>query len=301
MGGGAWLNAVAVRRASATAGTTHLGIVAGLAMGPAVGLGFGRFAYALLLPAMRADLGWSYAVAGAMNTANAAGYLVGALAAAPIAARVGDKRGFLAGVLLTAVSLLATGLVTDIAVLALLRVVAGAAGALSLVTGGALAAAAGGGGGKGRPTLALGVYFGGAGFGMVVSAFAVPALVARSAGAAAGSRSARSGCWAPRRHCRRWHARRRWRCRAPGARPLHARATRGMRAVLASYVLFGAGYIAYTTFIVAYLRSRLGFDAAEVTLFWGCVGVAATSPAWPGGRCWRGCPADAVWRRRMPW
>ena len=30
---------------------------------------------------MRADLGWSYFVAGAMNTVNAAGYLVGALAA----------------------------------------------------------------------------------------------------------------------------------------------------------------------------------------------------------------------------
>jgi MFS family permease len=104
-----------------TTGATHLGIVAGLAMGPAVGLGLGRFAYALLLPAMRADLGWSYAVAGAMNTANAVGYLVGALAAAPIAARVGDKRCFLAGVLLTALSLLATGFVTDIASLALVR------------------------------------------------------------------------------------------------------------------------------------------------------------------------------------
>jgi hypothetical protein len=36
---------------------THLGIVAGLAMGPAVALGLGRSAYALLLPAMRSDLG----------------------------------------------------------------------------------------------------------------------------------------------------------------------------------------------------------------------------------------------------
>ena len=44
--------------------TTHLGIVLGLAMGPAVGLGLGRFAYALLLPAMRLDLGWSYAAGG---------------------------------------------------------------------------------------------------------------------------------------------------------------------------------------------------------------------------------------------
>ena len=54
-------------------------------MGPVIALGLARFAYALLLPAMRADLGWSYADAGAINTANAAGYLAGALLATPTA------------------------------------------------------------------------------------------------------------------------------------------------------------------------------------------------------------------------
>ena len=285
--------ALAVAPPPTAAGTTHLGIVAGLAMGPAVGLGLGRFAYALLLPAMRADLGWSYAVAGTMNTANAAGYLIGALSAAPIAARVGDKRGFLAGLLLTAVSLLATGLVTDIVALALLRVVAGAAGALSLVTGGALAASAGG-GGRGRPTLALGVYFGGAGFGMVVSAFAVPALVAaigwRSGWFALGALGLLGTAAALPALARAPSVAVPGTWRAPA---MTVRATRGLRAVLASYVLFGAGYIAFTTFIVAYLRARLGFGAGEITLFWGCVGLAATfaGVAWgpllarlPGGR-----------------
>ena len=261
----------------ASTGATHLGVVAGLAMGPAVGLGLGRFAYALLLPAMRTDLGWSYAVAGAMNTANALGYLAGALMAAPIAARVGDKRAFLAGVLLTALSLLATGMATDTATLALLRVVAGAAGALSLVTGGALASAAGGGGGRGRPALALGVYFGGAGFGMVVSALAVPALVAsvgwRSGWFALGALGLLGGAAAVPALARAPAVAAHGSWRLPA---FSARATRGMRAVLASYVLFGAGYIAYTTFIVAYLRTRLGFDAGEVTLFWGCAGAAAT-------------------------
>ena len=175
-------------------------------MGPAVGLGLGRFAYALLLPAMRLDLGWSYAAAGAMNTANAVGYLIGALAAAPIAARFGDKRGFALGLLLATASLFATGWSSDYALLAVLRAVAGAAGALSLITGGALAAAAGGGGGKGRPTLALGVYFGGAGFGMVVSAFAVPALVADAGWRTDGSYSARSPRQRLSRHCQLWRA-----------------------------------------------------------------------------------------------
>src|SRR5258708_10981042 len=55
-------------------------LAAGLSMGSAIALGLARFAYALLLPSMKSDLGWSFAQAGAMNTANAFGYLLGALA-----------------------------------------------------------------------------------------------------------------------------------------------------------------------------------------------------------------------------
>ena len=36
-----------------------------LSLGAAVSLGITRFAYGLLLPPMRADLGWSYTLAGA--------------------------------------------------------------------------------------------------------------------------------------------------------------------------------------------------------------------------------------------
>jgi predicted MFS family arabinose efflux permease len=42
-----------------------------LSLGAAVSLGITRFAYGLLLPTMRTDLGWSYTLAGAMNTASA--------------------------------------------------------------------------------------------------------------------------------------------------------------------------------------------------------------------------------------
>ena len=48
-------------------------LIASLA--PTVGLGIGRFAYALVLPDMRDSLGWSYSAAGFLNTINAAGYL----------------------------------------------------------------------------------------------------------------------------------------------------------------------------------------------------------------------------------
>src|SRR5579883_2799288 len=60
-----------------------------LSLAPTIGLGIGRFAYSLVLPDMRDTLGWSYSVAGFMNTVNAAGYLAGALAAAPLIRRFG--------------------------------------------------------------------------------------------------------------------------------------------------------------------------------------------------------------------
>jgi Uncharacterised MFS-type transporter YbfB len=53
-----------------------------LAMGTAVALGLGRFAYGLLVPSMRAELGWTLAQAGAQTTANGLGYLAGALVTA---------------------------------------------------------------------------------------------------------------------------------------------------------------------------------------------------------------------------
>ena len=39
-------------------------VLTGLSLGVLVTNGFGRFAYGLILPAMRADLDWSYAQAG---------------------------------------------------------------------------------------------------------------------------------------------------------------------------------------------------------------------------------------------
>ena len=96
---------------------TPMWVVVGLAMGPAVALGLARFAYALLLPAMRADLGWNFAEAGAMNAANAAGYLAGALVAALTARWAGDTLLFAVSLLLTAITVAASGLTADFALL----------------------------------------------------------------------------------------------------------------------------------------------------------------------------------------
>jgi predicted MFS family arabinose efflux permease len=146
-------------------------------MGPAVALGLSRFAYALLLPPMRADLGWSFADAGALNTANAAGYLVGALVGAPFGKRLGDKPLFAVSLLLTALAVGASGFTADYSVLLALRIVEGFTGALAFVSGTGLTSAAATGGSKSRAPTLLGLYFAGAGIGITASALAVPPLL----------------------------------------------------------------------------------------------------------------------------
>src|SRR5437868_775176 len=72
-------------------------VAAALALAAAVSLGLARFSYALLLPPMRNDLGWSYLTAGAMNTINAAGYLAGALIMPAWLRHASARRALLAG------------------------------------------------------------------------------------------------------------------------------------------------------------------------------------------------------------
>jgi predicted MFS family arabinose efflux permease len=52
---------------------------------------------------------------------------------------------------------------------------------------------------------------------------------------------------------------------------------------LLAYGLFGAGYIAYATFIIAYLRSDEGFSAANVSLFWSILGLTSVAAAFLWG------------------
>lgn len=65
---------------AATAAPSALALTAMLSLAAAVPLGITRFVYGLLLPPMRTDLNWSHTLTGAINTVNALGYLLGALA-----------------------------------------------------------------------------------------------------------------------------------------------------------------------------------------------------------------------------
>ena len=254
-----------------------------LALAAAVSLGLARFAYALLLPAMRADLGWSYFTAGAMNTVNAAGYLIGALWLPRAMARYDARALMLAGGLITAAVLALHGLARHEVVLYALRGLAGLASALSFVCGGLLAARlANSPAAVGRSGLVLGLYYGGTGLGIVASALLVPPVIAlRDAdwptgwwvlaglallATAATVLGTRTLVAPPATSAQRQRV------------PL-----RDLRYALLGYLMFGMGYIGYMTFIISLLREQglaLGLISGFYVLLG--VGVLASSFLWAG-------------------
>ncbi|WP_433288538.1 YbfB/YjiJ family MFS transporter [Micromonospora sp. CA-244673] len=122
-----------------------------LALGTASALGFARFAYGLLLPAMRDDLSWTLAAAGAMSTANGFGYLLGALLTRGLIRRLGAATAFRLAMALTAASLAITAVSGDYLTLAAVRTLSGATGAVVFVAGGVPASRLAA-GGPTRPT-----------------------------------------------------------------------------------------------------------------------------------------------------
>lgn len=243
-----------------------------LALGAAVSLGLARFSYALLLPPMRAELGWSYFTAGAMNTVNAAGYLVGALLLPRALARVDARTLFLAGGWGAAALLALHGLVRSDALLYALRGLTGIASAATFASGGLLAARLGQREGA-KPSLVLGLYYGGTGLGIVASSLLVPPLtwsVAWQALALAALAATLLMAWGTR---------------ALAAPPVAAAARgAGFRARdfafgLAGYLMFGLGYIGYMTFIVTLLREQ-GASTATVVAFYVLLGLGVIASSW---------------------
>ncbi|MEU4477626.1 YbfB/YjiJ family MFS transporter [Micromonospora sp. NPDC023966] len=258
----------------------------GLALGPAAVLGLGRFAYGLFVPAMSEDLRWTLAEAGRLTTANGVGYLLGAVLAAAVIRRIGLTATFRAGMILTAMSLAATGL----GLLLAARAAAGFGGALTFVAGAALATRLATLTGRLTP---VAVYFGGAGGGIAITGGAVPILLNAHADRwaagwwllAAAAALATVGSW---------------RAAALAPAPV-ADADRGERRlsrhwrIAASYLLFGAGYIGYLTFLSAYLADRQA-PLPLVCVTWILIGVSAMAApvlwnrpiaAWPGNRALR--------------
>jgi predicted MFS family arabinose efflux permease len=248
-----------------------------LALAPAVGLGIGRFAYSLVLPDMRDALGWSYSTAGFMNTVNAIGYLAGALGAAPFVRRAGLFRTAWIGALACVISLAICALSANFFVFSFARLLAGVGAAFAFVAGGALAATIA----QSRPaqsSLLLGLFYTGPGSGLIVSGLTAPFLLQYFG----------PGSW--------WIV---WTALAiisalmmipllldpvdvAAGEASHAPASISLRPIafyLAGYFLFGAGYIAYMTFMIAYVRDG-GGGAAEQSGFWCLIGLMSFVGPW---------------------
>jgi predicted MFS family arabinose efflux permease len=238
-----------------------------LALGTASALGLSRFAYGLVLPAMADDLEWSLARAGLMTTVNGLGYLIGAMLTGAVARRVGVAVTFRLGMVLCAVGLATTAASSSYPAMLGGRLAAGFGGAFVFIAGAVMA-----------PTA---VYFAGAGLGIVLSSVAIPPLVDQHPGqwplawiglaAAAGLATVVS-----------WPAAR--------SSTVDTSTRRGARVCLlwpiaVAYMLFAAGYIAYITFLSAYLVERHA-STTQATLTWAVLGSAVMA-------------APALWERAI--
>lgn len=276
-------------KADATGGYSPaalLRLAAALSLGAAVSLGLARFAYGLLLPAMRSDLGWSYALAGGMNTANALGYFLGALATPALMRRFGPSAVLWGGALLCSVFMALSGFFISAEPLLLQRLLAGLASALVFIAGGLLAARLGA-RDPARSGFLLGVYYGGTGLGIMLSSGLVPWVLETASDQAHGWQWA---WWALAAACAVATLVMAWPARTMAAWP-QPQAAAGLGAArfrwqdfgfgLAGYTMFGVGYIGYMTFVVALLREQ-GRSSAEVTVFYGLLGLAvvASSRIW---------------------
>ena len=253
-------------------------VAAGLALGAAVSLGLARFSYALLLPPMRADLGWSYFTAGAMNTANATGYFLGALMTPRLLRNFGARRLLWVGSAATAALLAAHGGVLNETSLLALRLFTGISSALVFVAGGLMAARLGT--GQANAGLVLGIYYGGTGVGIIASTLLVPPLAARTVAhawqgawwglAAAALLATLLTAWATRQQTE-----------PPPTAASHAQHFQWSAFAfgLTSYFMFGLGYIGYMTFTVTLLREQ-GLGTALVNAYFCVLGAGVMASPW---------------------
>ena len=245
-----------------------------LALAPAIGIGIARFAYSLVLPDMRASLDWSYAAAGFMNTVNAVGYLVGALAAASVIKRIGQFGSIFYGSLTCVIALALSAASGNFLLLSLARLAAGIGGAIAFVAGG-VAAARLSQNHRNHAALLLSLYYIGPGIGIVLSGIAAPlvltalgpgswwivwgALAAITALLCLALASVRADNDAGN----------------PVKKQMRA-ALKPMALVLASYCVYSVATIAYMTFMIAWL-AEAGAGALTQSVFWILLGLGGVA------------------------
>lgn len=258
----------------------------GLSMGPALSIGMGRFSYALFLPMMREDLHWSYFLAGAMNTGNAIGYLIGALSMAWLIRRFSAAQVFVAGGLIGNLFMACSGFFTDPVAFFLCRLLIGIANTYVFAGGSVLAAQLT----NRHPDRAgwlMGIYYGGGGLGIIIPSFLVPEMV--QAGQDMGWLHPWQLAWyAIALACcvgliLMWFPAHSIPAVTPRKTNADKTSVRRYGRMVSAYVMFGMGYIGYMTFVIALLM-QLGMTGMRLNIFYALLGLAvmASSRMWAG-------------------
>ena len=231
------------------------------------GIGIGRFSYVPLLPLM-IDGGWASASGAAqLAAANLIGYLLGALAAHPLAVRLGASRVIRGAMLALLLSLLGCAPQPALGWLWLWRCLAGVSGGVLIILAAPHVLARVPAAMRGR---AVGMVFAGIGVGAVFSGFVVPAFGA----------SRLQDAWLALAACSALAILYAWPKFASDDLPRPAAAgsllPRGaMLALLCAYPLDAIGYLPHTVFWVEYLVHGLSLPATVGGAFWAVFGVGA--------------------------
>ncbi|WP_086020617.1 MFS transporter [Sinorhizobium fredii] len=240
----------------------------------AVAMGFGRFSYTPILPAMMADAGLSPADAGLVASANFVGYLAGAVLAAYGWAHGHERRIGLAALGATTLLLAAMGLTSSVLVYSIIRFLAGLASAFAMIFVSGIVL---GQGLRAKSEHVPSAHFGGVGFGIALSSICVwAAPLAGVAGLSASQADWFTGALVALLGTALVAA------LLPGSDHVGKGAgreapltwTRPLTVVTLTYGFFGFGYVITATFLVAMARGDSGGHGVEF-LAWLITGVSA--------------------------
>lgn len=263
---------MALMQSSLDRSLTSAGCAGAIAM--AVAMGFGRFSYTPILPAMMSGLAMSPADAGVIASANFIGYLVGAVVAGYGWAAGRERLVALSALAATAALLLAMGLTSSLLLFSVIRFLAGVASAFAMIFTTAIVLSRGL--AAANPHVQS-VHFGGVGIGIAVSSLMVFLLPAGGFGGVAnwqagwfgGAIIALIGTFLVALMLPAGAAR-----ANGGEREKPLVWTRPLFVVTLTYGLFGFGYVITATFLVAMARQGATDHMVEF-LAWLVTGLSA--------------------------
>lgn len=256
-----------------------------------VGIGLARFAYTPLLPAIVSAHWFDASMAAYLGAANLAGYLAGALAGRPIAARVSVTATLRGMMLLATITFVACAYPVSFAWFFAWRFLAGlSGGALMVLAAPAVLPHVP----ASRRGMAGGVIFMGIGIGIAASGTVVPLLLQRSLqatwiGLALLSLALTAIAW------KGWPAVAATPAAPATPAPAHphrrrqAPSSRTLRALFVEYALNAAGWVPHMLFLVDFVARGLGRGVAVGAQYWVLFGIGATV-----GPLFAGALADRV-------